>query len=125
MREFIVGVKNLIKWFPVIWKNRDWDHIFEVLIEEHKEIATTKEDYCVFHRFVQASTWIPAYSQVFIKVLGKFGVFFELKNADVVTRVGCFKNERHLDGYGLEISEQQVQGLPSNYVYEFTRITEG
>lgn len=28
MREFIEGVKNLIKWFPVIWKNRDWDHTF-------------------------------------------------------------------------------------------------
>ena len=28
MREFIQGIKNLIKWFPVIWKNRDWDHTF-------------------------------------------------------------------------------------------------
>lgn len=28
MREFIEGVKNLIKWFPVIWRNRDWDHTF-------------------------------------------------------------------------------------------------
>ena len=33
MREFFEGVKNLIKWFPVIWKNRDWDHtyIYDVL----------------------------------------------------------------------------------------------
>jgi hypothetical protein len=31
--EFMSGVKNLWKWFPVIWKDRDWDHnyIFEVL----------------------------------------------------------------------------------------------
>jgi hypothetical protein len=30
------GVKNLIKWFPVVWKDRDWDHryIFDIL--EHK-----------------------------------------------------------------------------------------
>jgi len=28
MREFIQGIKNLIKWFPVIWRNRDWDHTF-------------------------------------------------------------------------------------------------
>jgi hypothetical protein len=28
MRRFIEGVKNLIKWFPVIWKDRDWDHTF-------------------------------------------------------------------------------------------------
>lgn len=32
-RDFIQGVKNIIKWFPVIWKDRDWDdyYIFEVL----------------------------------------------------------------------------------------------
>jgi hypothetical protein len=27
-RNFIVGVGNLIKWAPVIWKDRDWDHTF-------------------------------------------------------------------------------------------------
>jgi hypothetical protein len=27
-RNFIVGVGNLIKWAPVIWKDRDWDHSF-------------------------------------------------------------------------------------------------
>jgi len=30
------GVLNLIKWFPVIWKNRDWDHYFIYLILNHK-----------------------------------------------------------------------------------------
>ena len=32
-RDFINGVKNLWSWFPVIWKDRDWDHhyIFEIL----------------------------------------------------------------------------------------------
>ena len=31
--DFIKGVKNLIKWLPIIWKDRDWDsyYIFEVL----------------------------------------------------------------------------------------------
>lgn len=31
--EFARGVKNLWRWFPVIWKDRDWDdhYIFEVL----------------------------------------------------------------------------------------------
>jgi len=22
------GIKNIIKWFPTIWKDRDWDHYF-------------------------------------------------------------------------------------------------
>ena len=31
--DFIQGVKNLWKWFPTIWKDRDWDdsYIYEVL----------------------------------------------------------------------------------------------
>ena len=24
-KDFINGIKNLIRWFPVIWKDRDWD----------------------------------------------------------------------------------------------------
>jgi hypothetical protein len=27
-KEFAQGVKNLWKWFPTIWKDRDWDHEF-------------------------------------------------------------------------------------------------
>ena len=32
-KDFINGIKNIWKWFPIIWKDRDWDHtyIFEVL----------------------------------------------------------------------------------------------
>lgn len=26
--DFKQGIKNLIKWFPVIWKDRNWDHDF-------------------------------------------------------------------------------------------------
>lgn len=28
IKEFIVSVKNLIRWFPIIWKDRDWDTNF-------------------------------------------------------------------------------------------------
>jgi hypothetical protein len=27
-KDFIKGVKNLWKWFPTIWKDRDWDSFF-------------------------------------------------------------------------------------------------
>lgn len=32
-RNFYTGIRNLIKWFPVIWKDRDWDHhyIYHIL----------------------------------------------------------------------------------------------
>ena len=33
LNRFIVSVKNLIRWFPIIWKDRDWDdhYIWEIL----------------------------------------------------------------------------------------------
>jgi hypothetical protein len=33
LREFITGIKNLWAWFPIIWKDRDWDnfYIYEIL----------------------------------------------------------------------------------------------
>lgn len=32
-KDFIQGVKNIWKWFPTIWKDKDWDHeyIYEIL----------------------------------------------------------------------------------------------
>jgi hypothetical protein len=27
-KQFIVGLKNLYKWTPIIWKDRDWDNSF-------------------------------------------------------------------------------------------------
>ena len=27
-RQFRDGISNLIVWFPIIWKDRDWDHTF-------------------------------------------------------------------------------------------------
>jgi len=37
-RDLISGIKNLIRWFPVIWKDRDWDDhfIWQVMIQKLK-----------------------------------------------------------------------------------------
>jgi len=37
-RDFINGVKNLIRWFPTIWKDRDWDDhfIWGIMIQKLK-----------------------------------------------------------------------------------------
>ena len=38
-KYFIQGVKNIVYWFPIIWKDRNWDghYIFEIL--QHKLTA--------------------------------------------------------------------------------------
>jgi hypothetical protein len=35
-RNVKYGIGNLIKWFPVIWKDRDWDHWFLYVILQFK-----------------------------------------------------------------------------------------
>lgn len=35
-KNFIYGVKNLCKWFPLIWKDRDWDHTYIYKILDFK-----------------------------------------------------------------------------------------
>jgi len=39
---FVHGVKNLIYWFPVIWKDRNWDSSFIFEILSHKLKAQSK-----------------------------------------------------------------------------------
>ena len=55
-RNIIEGVKNLIKWFPLVWKDADWDHyyIMQALrfkikntadyIEKHKRYENWERD---------------------------------------------------------------------------------
>ena len=33
IKQFFKRIKNLIRWFPIIWKDQDWDdhYIFEIL----------------------------------------------------------------------------------------------
>jgi hypothetical protein len=42
IRKFFKSVNSLIRWFPIIWNDRDWDHhyIFEIL--KHKLIFMSK-----------------------------------------------------------------------------------
>lgn len=35
-KDFIQGIKNIIKWFPLIYKDRDWDYHFLLKIMEFK-----------------------------------------------------------------------------------------
>jgi len=35
-KDFISGVKNLYKWLPIIWKDRNWDHFYIYQIIEFK-----------------------------------------------------------------------------------------
>jgi len=35
-RQLKISIKNLCRWFPIIWKDRDWDHFYIYQILEFK-----------------------------------------------------------------------------------------
>lgn len=41
-KDFVQGVKNLLYWFPVIWKDRHWDHHYIYDVLKHKLKAQSK-----------------------------------------------------------------------------------
>lgn len=41
-KHFITGVKNLWKWFPTIWKDRDWDDYYIWILLEKKLIKQAR-----------------------------------------------------------------------------------
>lgn len=41
-RDFKTGVKNIIYWLPVIWKDRNWDHRYIYTILQHKLKAQSR-----------------------------------------------------------------------------------
>lgn len=36
IRKFYIGIKNLIFWFPIIWRDRDWDYHYLLKVMSHK-----------------------------------------------------------------------------------------
>ena len=36
------GIPKLINWIPIIWKDRDWDYEFLLIILEHKITSMEK-----------------------------------------------------------------------------------
>ena len=41
-RDFKIGVKNIIYWLPIIWKDRNWDHRYIYTILQHKLKSQSK-----------------------------------------------------------------------------------
>lgn len=36
------GIQNLITWFPIIWKDRQWDHYY-LMVMLHKKLSLMEE----------------------------------------------------------------------------------
>ena len=40
VKQLLGRIRNLIRWTPIIWKDRDWDYYFIYEILKHKLIFT-------------------------------------------------------------------------------------
>lgn len=45
--QFIESIKNLIKWFPIIWKDRNWDDYYIMKILQYK--IKMQRDYLIYY----------------------------------------------------------------------------
>jgi hypothetical protein len=91
IKEYIRKIKNLIRWAPIIWKDRDWDYYFIYEILKHK--FTFTEQY-----------------------IRKDGVHvFNNKDADSILKaiemIDKVQTEYHLDKYLSEATEWTTEGM--------------
>jgi len=52
-RKFLIGIKNLIFWLPIIWKDRNWDYYYILKMLKHKLKLMDKEQSCRYTKICQ------------------------------------------------------------------------
>ena len=97
-RSLVIGIKNLIKWAPVIYKDRDWDHWFIYQILKTK--LQHQADYVLKHGHLENST---KYAQQMLKCI---------EMIDIV------QNEKIIDDYLLSIDVRSGNELSCDDVVE-------
>jgi len=91
IKEYIRKIKNLIRWAPIIWRDRDWDYYFIYEILKHKLTFTEK----------------------FIREKGAH--MFNTKDADSILKaidlIDKVQTEYYLDKYLSEATEWTTEGM--------------
>jgi len=91
IKEYIRKIKNLIRWAPIIWRDRDWDYYFIYEILKHKLIFTEE----------------------FIREKGVH--MFNTEDADSILKaidlINKAQTEYHLDKYLSEATEWTTEGI--------------
>jgi uncharacterized protein YbcV (DUF1398 family) len=91
IKEYIRKIKNLIRWAPIIWKDRDWDYYFIYEILKHKLTFTEK--------YIREKG---------IHMYNTEDADSILKSIDLIDKV---QTEYHLDKYLSEATEWNREGI--------------
>jgi hypothetical protein len=91
IKQLIGRIRNLIRWAPIIWKDRDWDYYFIYEILKHKLIFT----------------------EGFIREKGTH--MFNTEDADSILKaidlINKVQTEYYLDKYLSEATEWTTEGI--------------
>ncbi len=107
-RQIIIGIKNLIKWAPTIWRDRDFDHAFlEYMM--HKKMVNM---YNFFISEDAVTNWDTAEGQKALKALKICITILERRNnsfyVDLVDDDMSFKQLDMI--YNVEARDEKILG---------------
>ena len=109
------GIKNLWKWFPIVWKDRDWDNhfIFEALkfkIENTAKYIKKNDRYVGCERDVEIM-------MTCVRLIEKIqDQFYDLENADYAEN-----NFTFVDTEDPNLKELKVETISENYSEYFNK----
>lgn len=121
------SIKNLYRWFPIIWKDRDWDdyYIFEILKFKLQNTAhyTESRKWFVGHEHEAARI------RLCIKLIERIqDEYYTMEYMDYETSILKFvpRSEDHPGSYELEIeiTEDKLDEYFAKYPKTYKRATE-
>lgn len=98
IKRFVRRIRNLIRWFPVIWKDEDWDHyfIFEILkfkLKNQAEYIGNKDRHVSAKRDAEIM-------MTCVRLIDKIqNSFYDVENADYFNQEVKFVESKSFPGY--------------------------
>lgn len=94
----VYGIRNLIKWLPIIWKDRDWDWTFLMIILSFKlkNMSELHEKYSVYKDYKKRSHDLKTASILADRIADEEYYYDVLNNKDKHSNVNAFKAKEKL-----------------------------
>lgn len=123
-RDIWEGIKNIFKWLPIIWKDRDWDHAYIMYALRFKinNIANYIEKW---DRYIGCERDVER-MRLCVKLMDKLEEdFYELEYQDYYETVFDFeKNERGLSELKGNIVRDDLKDYFKKYPNDYRRVSE-
>jgi hypothetical protein len=120
------GIKNLWKWFPVIWKDRDWDqtHIYKIL-----EFKLEQQAYGIASRDIHVGAQREAEKMLLCARLCRIQIedLYGVEYLDYIEQAHKFTPTDNGEFYEYEsmIMEDNLDEYFAKYKRQHTRVLEG